>query len=109
MAVVDKPSKEPRADVPEDVRGALVTVLQFFEKLSPMAFERPLDAMDLNDAAFEEELQILRDAAGYTDGETYASADEDDEDEEDEEDEDEDDDFEDDDFDDDEDEDEDEE
>lgn len=72
MAETEQPAKQPRADVPDDVRGAIITLLQFMEKLPYDDRNGPLDEMDLSDDGFDEDLQILKDAVAWTDGETYA-------------------------------------
>ena len=52
-----------------DLKNALITLVQFIVKLKPHHVDAALDQIDLNNEAFEEELQIVKDAIGWEDEE----------------------------------------
>jgi len=56
-------------DVPvtiDALKGALISVCQFMDKVQYSSeWDRALDDMDLNDVAFEEELDVIRAFIGY--------------------------------------------
>jgi hypothetical protein len=52
-----------------DLKNALITLVQFIVKLKPHHVDAALDEIDLADEAFEEELQVVKDAIGWEDEE----------------------------------------
>jgi len=50
-----------------ELKPALVTLVQFIVKLKPHHVDAALDEIDLADEAFEEELQVVKDAIGWKD------------------------------------------
>lgn len=44
-----------------NVKNALITVLQFLEKVRPAEVDRVLNDIDLSDDAWDEEVQVLKD------------------------------------------------
>jgi len=60
-----------------ELKSALLTLVQFIVKLKPHHVDAALDEIDLADEAFEAELQFVKDAIGWKD--TFGWEDEDEE------------------------------
>jgi hypothetical protein len=52
-----------------DLKNALITLVQFIVKLKPHHVDAALDEIDIADEAFDEELQVVKDAIGWEDEE----------------------------------------
>ena len=70
---------EPVILIPE-LKSALVTVLQVIDKLNPRVMDWVLTEIDLNDDAWEEELNLLKAAVNWEDDEDEDEEDDDEED-----------------------------
>ena len=64
-----------------EVKSALVSAIQMIEFLSWEAVDKALDKMDLNEEAWNDELDILKKAVDWVDNDDEEDEEEDDEDE----------------------------